>query len=380
VGHVFTVAMSEAAGTPLAIMTTSPDACARAGSHGRAGDFGVGETLEWTACQLLAFEPEIGDPASNFDPSVGYRLGDVVMLHQTFCRSALISCVFVAALSVGVQAATPSVAADYRIREGDLLSVTVYDEPTWTQPQARVLPGGTIVEPLVGQVRVSGLTPTQASGAIALVLTRYVRTPKVTVAVEQLGPFDIYVLGDVKTPGKYALEPSSHLMDALAAAGGLGPIDGELPDARVAAGTDVQTVSLQRLLHGGDLSQNVALSNDMTVYVPSPITFNIQVFGAVDHPGDVTLHEGDRLVVAIARAGNSVNSNADLNHVTLQRPAPDGKVQTQSVNLYDVYKSGDLARDPVLQKGDTVYVPQGTRRDAMSPAMGIFSIMRMFLP
>jgi protein involved in polysaccharide export with SLBB domain len=216
---------------------------------------------------------------------------------------------------------------------------------------------------------------------VAAALTRYLRAPKVTVAVDQLGPFDVYILGNVKTPGKYALEPSSRLMDALAAAGGLGPTDGDLPDARVSDGNVVQNVSLQRLLHGGDLSQNVTLANGVTIYVPSPATFNIQVYGAVDHPGDVTLHEGDRLVTAIARAGNSANSNSDLNHVTLQRLAANGKVQTQTYNLYDIYKSGDLAKDPILQKGDTVYVPQGKGRgDALSPAVGIFSILRLFVP
>jgi polysaccharide export outer membrane protein len=305
------------------------------------------------------------------------------MPKQGFRRSALVACIFAAAASAAVRPAASSttIAEDYRIREGDVLSVNVYGEPTLTQAQAKVLPGGTIVEPLVGQVHVGGLTPGQASSAVATALTRYLRTPKVTVAVDQLGPFDVYILGDVKLPGKYALEPSSHLMDALAAAGGLGPTDGDLPDARVTDGTAVQTVSLQRLLHGGDLSQNLALGNGMTVYVPSPVTFNIQVFGAVDHPGDVTLHEGDRLVAAIARAGNSANSNSDLNHVTLQRLAGDGKVQTQTFNLYDMYKNGDLAKDPVLQKGDTVYVPQGSgRRDGMSPAFGLFSILRLFVP
>ena len=304
------------------------------------------------------------------------------MPNQEFRRSKLLVCAFAAALAAAAgPAAASSLAGDYRIRDGDVLSVNVYGEPTLTLAAAKVLPGGTIVEPLVGQVRVGGLTPSQASSAVAAALTRYLRAPKVTVAVEQLGASDIYILGDVKVPGKYELQPSSHLMDALAAAGGLGATDGDLPDARVADGDTVQTVSLQRLLHGGDLSQNVALGNGMTVYIPSPVTFNVQVFGAVDHPGDVTLHEGDRLVAAIARAGNSANSNSDLNHVTLQRLGPDGKLQTETFNLYDIYKNGDLAKDPVLEKGDTVYVPQGHGRgDALSPTLGLFSILRLFVP
>jgi len=284
-------------------------------------------------------------------------------------------------LSIGMLGASAAnVAADYRIRAGDVLAVTVFGEPSLTQAQLKVLPGGTIVEPLAGQIRVGGLTTTDAAHSVAQALFKYVRAPQVTVAVDQVGPVDVYVLGNVKTPGKYALESDSKLMDALAAAGGIGPTDGDLPDARIAVGSNVSTVSLQKLLHQGDLSQNVAVSNGMTVYVTSPISFNVQVYGAVDHPGDVTLHEGDRLVAAIARAGNSSNSAADLNHVTLQRIGDNGKPQTQTINLYDIYKSGDLSKDPVLQKGDTVYVPQGQgHKDTVSPFAAIFGAMRLFI-
>jgi protein involved in polysaccharide export with SLBB domain len=92
------------------------------------------------------------------------------------------------------------------------------------------------------------------------------------------------------------------------------------------------------------------VENQMTVYVPSPITFNIQVFGAVDKPGDVVMHEGDRLVMAIARAGNSPNVSSDLNHIVLRRPQADGSMASQTINLYQVYKSGDAKQDPVLAK------------------------------
>jgi len=275
--------------------------------------------------------------------------------------------------------AAKSVAADYRIRPGDLLELTVFGEPTLSQPTLKVLPSGTIVEPLAGQVKVAGLTPPQASSAVERALSRYLRHPKVAVAVSLVGPLDVYVLGNVKTPGKYQLQPDSRLMDALAAAGGLGPVDGDLPAARISEGDKVNEVSLQRLLHQGDLTLNMPVENQMTVYVPSPITFNIQVFGAVDKPGDVVMHEGDRLVMAIARAGNSPNVSSDLNHIVLRRPQADGSMASQTINLYQVYKSGDAKQDPVLAKGDSVYVPEGRgKRDNVSPLAGmLFSLRRL---
>ncbi len=276
-----------------------------------------------------------------------------------------------AAASLGAPAA---VGADYRIRPGDVLDLTVFGEPTLSQPTLKVLPGGGIVAPLAGQVRVGGLTPPQASNAIAAALSKYLKHPKVALAVALVGPLDVYVLGNVKTPGKYQLQPSSKLMDALAAAGGLGPVDGDLPAARISLGDQTKSVPLQPLLHGGDLSQNVPVENQMTVYVPSPVTFNVQVLGAVDKPGDVAMHEGDRLGMAIARAGNSPNANSDLNHVVVRRTDAEGKVTTQTVNMYDIYKNGDVTKDLVLQKNDYVYVPQGSGKHNVgdNPITGIF--------
>jgi len=218
---------------------------------------------------------------------------------------------------------------------------------------------------------------------VAASLKRFIRQPQVSVVVSKEGPLEVLVLGNVKTPGKYELPSRSHLTDALASAGGLGTTDGDFPIARLAnARGDVQQVSLQKLLHDGDTSQNLALADEMTVYVPSALTLNVQVLGAVDHPGDVTVHEGDRLSMAIARAGNGVNSKSDLNHITLRRVDSSGVTKTMNINLYDVLKSGDISRDPVMEKNDLVYVPQtaGGNDHVSGPANLLYVISHLFIP
>jgi polysaccharide export outer membrane protein len=268
------------------------------------------------------------------------------------------------------RAAAASTPNDYRIRVGDTVSITVYGEATLTQAAVRVLPGGYVSMPLAGDILIAGLTPYDASSAIANALARYLRYPKVTVAVTTPGPVDVLVLGNVKLPGKYSLQAESHLTDAIAAAGGLGVTDGPLPNARLqAADGRVEEVSLQRLLQQGDVSLNLALQNEMTIYVISPLALNVQVWGAVDHPGDVALHEGDRLIAAIARAGASSASNPDLNHVQVRRVQTDGTVRSYAVNIYEVLKSRDISRDLILQKGDIVYVPQAAKKQDFSGMM-----------
>lgn len=247
------------------------------------------------------------------------------------------------------------------IHAGDQLSVEVFGEQSLTQ-NVIVLADGTVDYPLIGRVNVAGKTPDDAAGAISQKLRRYVRNPAVNVLIVQLAQPDVLVLGDVKTPGKYQLRSDAKLSDAIAAAGGLVNTNGDFPDARVAdASGDVTTVSLQGLLQRGNTSLDVALGEGSVVYVPGPVAFTVHVAGAVDHPGEVQLNEGDHLSVAIAKAGDSQNAQSDLNHIRLIRTAPDGKQSTTEINLYEALKGGNQSADVALQKGDVIYVPQAKR-------------------
>lgn len=247
--------------------------------------------------------------------------------------------------------------ATYIIHSGDQLNVVVYGEQTLTG-SVTVLPDGNITLALVGKVHVAGQTPEQAARTISTSLQKYLRHPDVTVAVTQVGQLNVMVLGDVKTPGKYPLPPTGTLSDAIAAAGGINPVGGAYPDARVGAPSgQVTQVSLEKLLHLGDTSQNIPLQDGSIIYIPSPVTISIHVVGAVDHPGEVDLKEGDRLSQAIAAAGSSQSANSDLNNITVTRTMPDGTGQPMHVNLYKTLEGGDISKDLVMQKGDLVFVP-----------------------
>ena len=266
-----------------------------------------------------------------------------------------------------MQTQTPTNDPSSRINAGDQLNVQVFGEPTLSQV-VTVQDDGNIQYPLVGRINVGGKTPPQAADAIKTALLTYVRHPIVTVALSQEGQNNVLVLGNVKTPGKYEVRSGAHLSDAVAAAGGLGTTNGDYPKARVTQDNGTATeVSLQDLLVGGKSKLNVPLSNNAVVYVEGPLPIQIEVVGAVDHPGYYTVHQGDRLSVAIAQAGTSANAKADLNHVTVSRDV-NGKVEKDQVNMYDALHGGDRAHsDPILEKDDVVYVPQARQGNAFNP-------------
>ncbi len=244
------------------------------------------------------------------------------------------------------------------VHAGDQLNVQISGESDISQ-QVTVASDGTIGLPLIGEVRVAGATPQGASDAIAAVLKRYVRDPRVSVNVISAGHIDVLVLGDVTNSGEYALAPGARLSDAIAAAGGMDTsINGEYPVARIALqdGTTYH-ISLDKLLRGGDPDRDIRLTDRAAVYVPGPATFDIKVLGAVNHPGVLSLNEGDRLSIAIAKAGNDASSQADLTRVVVTRTEDDGKTASHPVDLYQALEKGDARFDPRMRKGDTVYVP-----------------------
>lgn len=266
--------------------------------------------------------------------------------------AAVLAC---APLAASAATATPP---QYIIHPNDQLNVQVFGDPTLTQT-VTVLPSGDINYPLVGSIHVAGQTPSQASVTVEKALKRYVRNPHVVVLVQAQGKADVLVLGGVLHPGKVELTSSGTFTDAVAAAGGLTSGAQLYSDATVTdyAG-NTQKVSMDKIYTQGDLSGNINVPDGSTVFIPAPATIDVEVSGAVDHPGQIELNQGDRLSMAIAKAGDSPTSDGDLNNIHVSRTTPDGKTENYNINLYDELQQGNVSKDIVLQKGDVVYVPK----------------------
>lgn len=307
--------------------------------------------------------------------------GTFPMKRMQTVRLLAVSVVLAAATYAGACAAPlgPSssqpvaVSADYKIHPGDQLAISVYGELSLSQ-NVTVLPDSTIAYPMIGRVSLADQNTTQASATIREALSKFVRQPIVSVGVVTVGQLTVMVLGNVKTPGKYTLPYNSHITDAIAAAGGMGPTNGDYSVARVSDAGGVRDASLQQILRQGDISADIGLNNDSVVYVPSPVTFNIEVVGAVDHPGEISISEGDRLTTAIAKAGNSANANADLNEIRVTRNLGNGQTKVFTINLYNQLQHGDLSSDIPLQKDDVVYVP-ASRKSGSNITASIFSLV-----
>jgi polysaccharide export outer membrane protein len=202
---------------------------------------------------------------------------------------------------------------NYVVGPGDVLTVHVFYEPQLSG-SFRVENDGQFGYPFLGRVDAGGKTV----GAIATLIKDrlsdgYLRNPQVTVDVEQFRSQSVFVMGEVRTPGKYILSGSITLLDALAQAGSPTPAAGAeililhpttgtaegptLPNQRDA---EVMRVNM-REIEDGRLSRNMTIRDGDTIFVPKAERFF--VIGMVRNPGAYVLERNTTVLQAISTAG-----------------------------------------------------------------------------
>jgi protein involved in polysaccharide export with SLBB domain len=118
----------------------------------------------------------------------------------------------------GSTASLRNSSADYKLGPNDRTRIIVFGQPTLTGEYA--LDGnGVLAFPLIGNVKASGMTPTELQRTIAAKLDPdYLRNPSVSVEVSTRRPF--YVIGEVQKPGSYPFVTDMNVLTAIATAGG----------------------------------------------------------------------------------------------------------------------------------------------------------------
>ena len=118
--------------------------------------------------------------------------------------------------------AAPAVSANYRLSPGDLIYVKVFQEDDICST-LRISEDGTIAFPLIGSVKVGGLTIAQATQAIYTPLNaRFLVNPQISVTVLSFTDRHVTVLGQVQHAGDYNLKEqgSVDFLEAIGLAGG----------------------------------------------------------------------------------------------------------------------------------------------------------------
>ena len=241
--------------------------------------------------------------------------------------------------------------AGYTIGRQDVLTVAVYEQPDLSG-KFTVENDGTISLPLLGRTKVEGLTVQAAERTLqALLADGFVRKPQVTIVVEQYRSQQIFVMGEVKSPGGYPFTGTLTLLAALALAGGASEHAGaEVVLVRPASPADaarpilptggessqITRIDLTELQRTGAVGA-LALQAGDTIFIPRAET--IFVFGQVSRPGEYPIRKGTTLLQALSLAGG-LTDRGSTKRIKVRRTV-DGRDTELSLKLQDLVRPGD---------------------------------------
>jgi polysaccharide biosynthesis/export protein len=264
---------------------------------------------------------------------------------RLFGAALLASALGAASLPAAAQqaAAAPAAANEYRIGSGDVIRISVYQNPDLTL-ETRVTEAGIVSFPLLGTIRLGGQTVTGAERLIAdgLKSGNFVKQPQVTIVVVQVRGNQASVLGQVNRPGRYPIEVADmRLTDLLAMAGGAAASGA---DTIVITGTRNgqpmrQEIDLPTIFAAGGKDRDLLILNGDTVWVDrQPVVY---IYGEVQRPGPMRLERGMTVMQSLATGGGLTQRGTEKG-IRVHRKGADGKIEIVTPTMDDRVRDGDV--------------------------------------
>lgn len=233
--------------------------------------------------------------------------------------------------------------SDYPLGPGDLIRIQVFQNPDLTI-ETRVSESGLVTYPLIGTVKIGGLTLESAEKEIAKLLTDggFVRQPQVNIALLANRGNQVAVLGQVNRPGRFPLDNlTTRLTDMLAMAGGIAQTGA---DTVVVIGTRNgkplrKEVDIAGLFLNDSAADDILLAGNDTIYVHRAPMFYI--YGEAQRPGAYRIERNMTIQQALALGGGPTQRGSE-SRLRLDRHMSDGSVKEISPQPNDLVQADDV--------------------------------------
>jgi polysaccharide export outer membrane protein len=246
--------------------------------------------------------------------------------------------------SSGAPAPAVGVPSEYRLGAGDVVRIVVFQNPDLLL-EGRIAETGVLSYPLLGSIRLGGLSVTEAERLITDGLKKgnFVKQPQVTVVVLQVRGNQASVLGQVNRPGRYPIEVADmRLSDLIATAGGIAP-----------GGTDIVVVTglregkplryevdLPTLFAAGGRDKDIQILNGDTVFVDRQQL--VYIYGEVQRPGAMRL-ERDMTLLQVLANGGGLTLRGTAKGIKVHRRDAAGAVQeVKELPMAEKMRDGDV--------------------------------------
>ncbi len=265
---------------------------------------------------------------------------------------------------------------DYVLGPDDVVRIKVLNEEGLDKT-VTVSSDGFITYPLLGDLRVDGLSTIQLDAQISSLLARdFLVDPEVMVDIVKPRSKRVYIMGAVKQPGYHELQGDQRLLGTMLAAGGPSSFETEVRVLRLPKGDmgpdetlSPIVIDLYKLFQEGDQLQNIFLQDGDVLMVAakssaepgemaplSPESQQFYVVGSVVKPGIYPYKTDDTVLDAILRAGGFTEFAA-RNSTKVVRDS-DGKTRTVRVKMEDVMEDGKMEKNIAVIPGDMIIVPE----------------------
>lgn len=232
---------------------------------------------------------------------------------------------------------------EYQIGAGDSIRIVVFQNPDLTV-ETRVTENGTISYPLIGSVRVGGMTIPAAEAAIAKALQdgKFIQQPQVNISLVQNRGNQVSVLGAVGRPGRFPLETfNTRISEMIAIAGGIATGGA---DVLILYGTRQgkplrREIDLVGMLLDNKLDQDMVVAGGDIIYVHRQPMFYI--YGEVARAGSYRVERGMTVRQALAQAGGP-SARGTERRLRIYRQAAGAKTEILRPEMDDLVRTDDV--------------------------------------
>lgn len=269
-----------------------------------------------------------------------------LLLALTLCSNAF------AQTSPSASASAPAAKPEAVLGVGDIVKVTVYQNPDLTVDGARISETSQINFPLIGSVLIGGLTVSAAEAKIAKGLRDggFVLRPQVTIQVGQIRSSVVSVLGQVAKPGRYPIEAvGTKVSEMVAVAGGVVPGGADVVTlVGVRNGRSIKLdIDMPAILQSGKAELDLVVENGDIIYADRGPT--AYIYGEVQRPGQFKLERGMSLMQALAASGG-LTARGTQRGIKVHRRDASGAVTILDIDLND-----PVGRDDVIYVKESLF-------------------------
>ncbi len=230
-----------------------------------------------------------------------------------------------------------------QLSPGDSVNIQVMGQPDVTN--VFVDDDGAISVPLAGNVKVAGMSPTEAAAHVAKALKDggYFVDPRVTIVTQPRSQV-VTVLGEVHTSGRFPITPGTTILDLLAQAGGVKETASDIGyvQRRDDSGhVRRYPVKLNGLADLKDALPTATLLGGDSLVVP--VAERFYVTGEVTTPGKYYIEPGMTVMQAIVHAGG-ITARGSEHRIEVKRIDKDGQYKVIHAKPGDPIQADDVIR------------------------------------